>query len=67
MVRSNDGVTWEILNKGCVELVDTPWADKPEFCPTLSQVTEPEVALPGVTNRSAVLAEIERRKVVELP
>ncbi|MBR0967274.1 hypothetical protein JQ554_23915 [Bradyrhizobium diazoefficiens] len=66
IVRSTDGVAWEILNGACPELVGTPWSDKPEFCPTLSEVAAPEVTLPGVANRSAVLEEIDRVKVVRV-
>ena len=59
IVRSS-GAGWEILKADCSELSGTEWKDHPEFCPTLSHVAEPEVVLPGVANRAAVRAEIER-------
>lgn len=65
MVRSN-GTDWEILNGACLELSGTEWKNKPEFCPTLSQVAEPEVVLPGVASRIAVQAEIERARIVRV-
>jgi hypothetical protein len=64
MVRSS-GTDWEILNGACPELSGTEWKNKPEFCPVLSQVAEPDVVLPGVKYRAAVQAEIERTKVVK--
>ena len=63
IVRS-DGTSWEILNEGCVDLAGTSWANKSEFCPTLSQIVQAEVILPGVAEREAVLAEIAQGKVV---
>jgi hypothetical protein len=65
MVRSN-GTDWEILNGACPELSGTPWKNNPEFCPTLSQVLEPEIVLPGVTSRATVQAEIERIRIVKV-
>jgi hypothetical protein len=59
IVQSSEG-KWLIMNAGCTDLVHTRWRDHPEYCPTLSHVVEPEVILPGVTARSAVLAEITR-------
>jgi len=59
MVRSN-GLDWEILNGACPELLGTQWKNNPEFCPTLSQVAEPDIVLPGVASRATVQAEIER-------
>jgi len=56
---------WQILNGSCPELSGTQWANEPEWCPTLSQVAEPDVTLPGTANRAAVLAEIERVRVVK--
>jgi hypothetical protein len=41
-------------------LSGTQWSNKPEFCPTLSQVAEPDITLPGAWNRVAVQAEIDR-------
>jgi len=49
-----------------VELVGTRWADKPEFCPTLSDVVQAEVLLPGVADREIVLAEIAQVRVVKV-
>ena len=66
MVRSN-GTRWEILNGACPELSGTGWKNKPEFCPILSQVAEPDVALPGVINRATVQTEIERTRIGEGP
>ena len=65
IVRSS-GNSFDILNKGCVELVGTRWADKPEFCPTLSDVVQAEVLLPGVADREIVLAEIAQVRVVKV-
>ena len=58
------GASWEILNKGCVDLAGTRWADRPEFCPTLSDVVQAEVTWPGIADRDAVLAEIVQGRVV---
>jgi len=33
-------------------------AGKPEYCPVLSVVVEPDVILPGVAIRAEVLAEV---------
>ena len=66
MVRSKHGTEWEILNGACPELLGTQWSNKPEFCPTLSHVAQPDVVLPGVGSRSAVQAEIERVKVIKV-
>jgi hypothetical protein len=62
MVRSN-GTDWEILNDACPELSGTQWKNNPEFCPTLSQVAEPDIVLPGVASRTTVHAEIERIRI----
>ena len=64
-VRST-GTSWEILNAGCVDLVGTRWAAKPEYCPTLSDVVHAEVVLPGVTDREVVLAEIVQVRVIKV-
>lgn len=68
IVRTLEGEDWVVLGGPCPELSGTRWADKAEFCPTLSQVTRPDVVLPGVTERQAVLTEIqhvrERRAVL---
>ena len=58
MVRSKNGTDWKILNGSCLYLLGTQWAPKPEFCPTLSHLAEPDVVLPGVESRTAVKAEI---------
>jgi hypothetical protein len=65
MVKSN-GTEWEILNGACPELSGTRWKNNPEFCPTLSQVAEPDIVLPGVINRDAVQTEIEQNRVVKV-
>lgn len=62
IVKTPDGVAWTIINGACPQLAGTRWMDKPEFCPTLSEVAQPEVILPGIANRKAVMAEIERAK-----
>jgi hypothetical protein len=62
----SDGTRWEILNGPCPELLGTQWRNSPEFCPTLSQVAEPDVTLPGVSNRVAVEAEISLVRVVKV-
>ena len=36
---------WEIISGACPELSGTQWSNKPEFCPTLSQVAEPDSAV----------------------
>jgi hypothetical protein len=59
MVKST-GTQWEIINGSCPDLSGTQWNNKPEYCPTLSQVAEPDVTLPGASNRVAVQAEIDR-------
>jgi hypothetical protein len=43
-----------------VELAGTHWLNHAEFCPVLSQVAEPDVVLPGATDRVEVEAEIIR-------
>jgi hypothetical protein len=65
IVRST-GPTWEIINGSCPELAGTPWASKAEFCPILSLVAEPDVALPGASQRAAVCAEIERARIIKV-
>ena len=64
IVRSN-GTEWQILNGACPDLPGTEWENKPEFCPTLSRVVEPEIVLPGVASRAAVQEEIERARIIE--
>ena len=64
MVRSNTATEWEISKQACSELLGTEWADRPEFCPILSQVVEPDVTLPGVPNRAVVQAEIDRLRLL---
>ena len=39
----------------------------PEFCPTLSEVAEPDVLLPGATERNDVEAEIIRVQFAKAP
>src|SRR5437879_12418027 len=63
MVKSI-GAQWVIINGPCLELSGTQWNDRPEFCPTLSQVVEPDVTLPGAWNRVAIQAEIDRMRVL---
>ena len=66
MVRSKNGIDWEILEGACLELSATQWANKPEFCPTLSHIVESDVILPGIASRDAVQAEIDRMKVIKV-
>jgi hypothetical protein len=66
MVRSS-GSKWEILNGFCPELAGTSWLGKPEYCPVLSVVVEPDVILPGVAIRAEVQAEVDHLKVVSAP
>lgn len=47
---------------GCQELSGTQWLNKPEFCPTLSVVARSDVTLPGIVNKSVVIAEIKHSK-----
>jgi hypothetical protein len=58
-VKSN-GAAWEIIGGPCVELAGTHWLNNAEFCPILSEVAEPDVVLPGATQRVEVEAEIVR-------
>jgi hypothetical protein len=50
---------WAIINGACPELPGTEWESKPEFCPTLSHVVQPEIVLPGTEglNRTIMRAE----------
>lgn len=59
IVRANHG-EWKILNAGCPELAGTQWAGKPEYCPVLTIIAEPDVTLPGVAIRATVQSQIER-------
>ena len=61
-----DGVAWTILNGSCPELAGTPWEGKPEYCPVLSMVAEPDVTLPGLGHRAQVQAEIDRARVLKV-
>ena len=61
-----DGKSWTILNGACPDLAKTQWDSRPEFCPTLSQVAGPDVILPGFDMRSAVQAEIDGSRVVNM-
>jgi hypothetical protein len=61
IVKSTEA-KWEILNGSCPELAGTQWSGKPEYCPILSLVVEPDIVLPGVANRAEVEAEIDRVK-----
>jgi hypothetical protein len=63
MVKST-GSQWIIINGPCPELAGTQWSGRPEFCPTLSQVLEPDVTLPGAWNRVVIQAEIDRIRVL---
>ena len=65
MVQSAGG-QWEIINASRPKLAGTQWTGKPEYCPALSVVAEPDVVLPGVAVRTIVQAEIERAKVSPL-
>jgi hypothetical protein len=58
-VKSN-GPDWEIIGGPCVELAGTHWLLYAEYCPTLSKIAEPDVLLPGATDRVKVEAEIIR-------
>lgn len=58
IVKTSDGTGWIIINGTCPELAGTRWSKHPEYCPTLAQVAQPDVTLPGIANRDAVLAEI---------
>jgi hypothetical protein len=49
-----------------VDLAGTQWAHKPEFCPTLTEVAQPDVVLPGIAAREIVLAEIAQTRVVKV-
>jgi hypothetical protein len=59
MVKST-GARWEIISGSCPDLSATQWKDKPEFCPILSLVAEPDILLPGASIRAEVQAEIDR-------
>jgi hypothetical protein len=58
MVKSTGPNQWEIINGFCPELSGTQWSNRPEYCPILSQVAEPDVTLPGAPNRVAIQAEM---------
>ena len=60
------GTDWIIINPDCSELSETKWGDQPEFCPILAQVVEPDIALPGLANRSVVQIEIDRVKATRM-
>src|SRR5260370_13474147 len=64
MVKST-GPEWKIINTSCSELVGTQWNGKPEYCPILSVVAEPDVVLPGVATCATVQAEIDRVRIVK--
>jgi hypothetical protein len=64
-VRSK-GADWEILNGCCPELSGTKWKDNPEFCPTISRIVEPEIVLPGITNRAVIQEEIDRASLQKI-
>ena len=64
IVRIN-GQEWTILNGACPELVGTRWDGKPEYCPILTVVAEPDGNLPGTAIRASVQAEIDRIKVIQ--
>src|ERR1700710_1216797 len=53
MVRAN-GQEWQILNASCAELAGTRWDRRPEYCPVLTVVAEPDVTLPGAAMRDNV-------------
>ena len=65
IVRAS-GQEWQILNGECPELAGTRWDGKPEYCPVLSFVAEPDVSLPGAADRSAIQMEIDRLRVVKV-
>jgi hypothetical protein len=65
MVRTT-GPTWQILKGSCPELSGTQWYDKPEFCPILSRIAEPDVILPGTVIRDEVEAEILKVRVAKV-
>lgn len=60
MVRST-GTQWTIVKPSCSELVGTRWDGRPEYCPILSVVVEPDVILPGVADRAVISAEIHKK------
>ena len=66
MVKSAGPNQWEIINGFCPELSGTQWNNRPEYCPILSQVAEPDVTLPGAPNRVAIQAEIDRVRVAKV-
>jgi hypothetical protein len=65
-VKSN-GSDWEIIGGPCVELAGTHWLLYAEYCPTLSKIAEPDVLLPGATDRIKVEAEIIRVQFPNAP
>jgi hypothetical protein len=65
IVKAN-GTDWAIINGACPELSETEWENKPESCPALSHVVQPEIVLPGLASRAAVQEEIERVRVVKV-
>ena len=53
-----DGAHWEINGGPCIELSGTKWSNRAEFCPTLSLVAEPDVVLPGASDRVVVEEQV---------
>jgi hypothetical protein len=51
---------------GMSELAGTQWDGKPEYCPVLTVVAEPDGNLPGTAIRASVRAEIDRIRVVKV-
>jgi hypothetical protein len=62
MVRST-GTDWKIIKPSCSEFVGTEWEGKPEYCPILSVVVQPDVTLPGVAKRALLQEEIRKKWV----
>jgi hypothetical protein len=60
----SSGDAWEIIGGPCLELAGTYWMKHAEFCPTLSKIAQPDVLLPGITDRLKVQNEIVRLRVV---
>jgi hypothetical protein len=65
MVKST-GPRWEIINGFCSELLGTQWNGQAQILPDIIMVAEPDVSLPGASNRTEVQAEIDRVRIVKV-
>ena len=57
------GYGGQIIKPSYPELVGTLWEGRPEFFPDLSVIVEPDVAFPGVAERTLIQAEVRKKSV----